>query len=382
LTNDEIVRKIRTELGLDHPIHIQYLRWLGILPQNEWGWSAESSVSDLSVMQIERETGEATMVSALVSNVGETTSDYEVVLKLDATTLEAQRITLGPVPDPNSESLIMEPDASQLITFITSSGTEGTYTIEANGFSDFSGILQGSLGNSLINDRPIIDSILNKIPISLELGIISITIGLLIAFPIGIYSAIRQDTIGDYIGRSIAIFFMAVPAFWIATMLFVFPSKWWGWSPPVQYVPITEDFLANIGQFIIPGVLMGMVMSGVTMRMTRTMMLEVLRQDYIRTAWAKGLKERVVIIRHALKNTMIPVITIIGLQLPVLIGGTVIMEQIFSLPGMGRFMVESLSSRDYAVISGINVMMASIILIANLLVDLTYGWLDPRIRYR
>jgi peptide/nickel transport system permease protein len=112
------------------------------------------------------------------------------------------------------------------------------------------------------------------------------------------------------------------------------------------------------------------------------MMLEVLRQDYIRTAWSKGLKERVVVLRHALKNAMIPVITIIGLQLPILIGGTVIMESIFSLPGMGRFMIESVNSRDYAVVSGINVMMASVILIANLMVDLTYGWLDPRIRYR
>ena len=246
----------------------------------------------------------------------------------------------------------------------------------------FSGILEGNLGASLWTKRPILGEIANKVPISLELGIIAIITGLLIAFPIGIYSAIRQDTIGDYMGRSIAIFFMAVPGFWLATMVWVFPSKWWGWAPSVFYIPIGEDFLGNIKQFIIPGILMGMVMSGVTMRMMRTMMLEVLRQDYIRTAWAKGLRERVVVIRHALKNALIPVITIVGLQLPILIGGTVIMEQIFNLPGMGRFMVESLGARDYTVISGINVMMASVILLANLLVDLTYGWLDPRIRYR
>jgi peptide/nickel transport system permease protein len=150
----------------------------------------------------------------------------------------------------------------------------------------------------------------------------------------------------------------------------------------VVYHPINEDFGKNIVQFIIPGLLMGMVMSGVTMRMTRTMMLEVLRQDYIRTAWSKGLRERVVVVRHALKNAMIPVITIVGLQLPVLIGGTVIMERIFNLPGMGRYMLDALSVRDYPIISGVNIMMATVILFCNLLVDLTYGWLDPRIRYR
>jgi peptide/nickel transport system permease protein len=246
----------------------------------------------------------------------------------------------------------------------------------------FSGILEGDLGDSLWTHRPILDEIVGKIPISLELGIIAIITGLLIAFPIGIYSAIRQDTAGDYLGRSFAIFCMAVPGFWLATMIIVFPSVWWNWTPPMQYVPITENFGDNIKQFIIPSLLMGMVMSGVTMRMTRTMMLEVLRQDYIRTAWSKGLTEQVVVIGHALKNALIPVVTIIGLQLPVLIGGTVVMEQIFNLPGMGRLMIDSLGRRDYSVISGINLIMASVILVANLLVDVTYAYLDPRIRYR
>jgi len=246
----------------------------------------------------------------------------------------------------------------------------------------FSGILQGNLGKSLWSQRPILEEIVGKIPISIELGIIAITTALLIAFPVGIYSAIRQDTAGDYIGRSIAIFCMAVPGFWLATMIIVFPAVWWGWSPPMSYIPIVENFGENIKQFIIPALLMGMIMSGVTMRMTRTMMLEVLRQDYIRTAWSKGLRERVVVIRHALKNAMIPVITVIGLQLPVVIGGTVIMEQIFNLPGMGRLMIDALSRRDYTIISGINIMMASVILVANLVTDLTYAWLDPRVQYR
>jgi len=246
----------------------------------------------------------------------------------------------------------------------------------------FSGILEGDLGDSLWTKRPIVGEIVGKIPISLELGIIALITALLIAFPIGIYSAIRQDTAGDYIGRSFAILCMAVPGFWLATMIIVFPSVWWSWTPPMVYVPITENFADNLKQFIIPSLLMGMVMSGVTMRMTRTMMLEVLRQDYIRTAWSKGLMERIVVIRHALKNALIPVITIIGLQLPILIGGTVIMEQIFNLPGIGRYMIDALSRRDYSVISGINLMMASVVLAANLLTDLTYGMLDPRVRYR
>jgi peptide/nickel transport system permease protein len=246
----------------------------------------------------------------------------------------------------------------------------------------FSGVVQGDLGESLWTRRPILSDILDKIPISLELGFFAIVTALLIALPVGTFSAIRQDSLGDYAGRSIAIFFMAVPGFWLATMIIVFPSVWWGWIPPVDYTPITENVGENLKQFIIPSILMGMVMSGVTMRMTRTMMLEVLRQDYVRTAWSKGLRERVVVIRHALKNALIPVVTIVGLQLPVLIGGTVIMEQIFNLPGMGRFMIESLGRRDYSVISGINLMMASVILMANLLTDLTYGYLDPRIRYR
>lgn len=246
----------------------------------------------------------------------------------------------------------------------------------------FNGILQGDLGNSLWTKRVITEEILSRIPISLELGIISIITGMIVAFPIGIYSAIRQDTIGDYLGRSFAILCIAVPGFWIGTLVFVLPSIWWGWSPSIEYIPITRDFGANIVQFIIPGLIMGTASAGGTMRMTRTMMLEVLRQDYIKTAWAKGLKERAVIVRHAMKNAMIPVVTIIGAQIPTLIGGSVIMEQIFCLPGIGRYMIDAIGQRDYPIISGINLMMASVLLFLILLVDLSYAWLDPRIRYR
>jgi len=372
VTHEEIVEQIRRDLGLDQPIYIQYLRWLGVLPQHGLGSSAEWSISDVEVMRI---TSETSAVRAQLTNTGENASDYQFSLVQNGTTIETKQLTV-------------QANQTMSVSFLASNISEGSYDIEIEGFSDFSGILQGSLGKSLITHEPIITDILSKVPISIELGLIAIITGLLIAFPVGIYSAIRQDSMGDYIARSFAIFCMAVPGFWLATMIWVFSAKWqigggdlWGFLSPV-YIPISENFIGNIKQFLIPGLLMGMVMSGVSMRMTRTMMLEVLRQDYIRTAWSKGLKERVVVLRHALKNAMIPVITIIGLQLPVLIGGTVIMEQIFVLPGMGRYMIESLGARDYAVISGVNIVMASIILLCNLLVDLTYGWLDPRIRYR
>jgi peptide/nickel transport system permease protein len=150
----------------------------------------------------------------------------------------------------------------------------------------------------------------------------------------------------------------------------------------MQLIPFAKDPIGNIGMFVLPAAVLGVTMTGGTMRMTRTMMLEVLRQDYIRTAWAKGLKERVVVTRHALRNAIIPVITIIGMQIPMVIGGSVIIEQIFNLPGLGRMMLTALQERDYPTISGINLFVAVLVIIINILVDVSYGWLDPRIHYQ
>jgi peptide/nickel transport system permease protein len=240
----------------------------------------------------------------------------------------------------------------------------------------------GSLGLSLWKKIPVTGLILERLPITVELGLMALIIAVLVALPIGVYSAIRQDTAGDYLGRTVSILAMSVPGFWIGTMIMVFPALWWGWSPQVQLIRFVDDPLGNLGMFVIPAAVMGMAMSGITMRMTRTMMLEVLRQDYIRTAWSKGLRERVVVLRHALKNALIPVVTIIGLQMPVLIGGTVIIEQIFALPGIGLLMLNAIFNRDYPVISGVMLMMAMFVLIMNLLIDLTYSFLDPRVQYR
>ena len=183
-------------------------------------------------------------------------------------------------------------------------------------------------------------------------------------------------------GRSFAVIGLATPNFWLALMVMIFPAIWWGWSPPMEHIPFVEDPVGNLGIFIIPSLILGTALSAATMRMTRTMMLEVLRQDYIRTAWSKGLKERVVVMRHAVKNALIPVVTLVGLQLPIVVGGAVIMENIFNLPGLGRLMLIALTDRDYPVVSGINLFFGTAVLMFNLLIDLIYSYLDPRIRYR
>jgi peptide/nickel transport system permease protein len=244
------------------------------------------------------------------------------------------------------------------------------------------GVVHGDLGTSMRTHRPITEEFLSKVPISIELGLLAMITGLIIALPIGIFSAIRQDSLGDYAARTAAIVMMSVPGFWLMTMVIVFPAIWWNWIPPMEYIPFTQDPLENLVQFIIPGVLMGASFSGGLMRVIRTMMLEVLRQDYIRTAWAKGLTERTVIVRHALKNALIPVVTIVGMGLPVLIAGSVVTEQIFNLPGVGRWLFDAVNRRDYPIISGMNLMLATLVLFCNLAVDITYAWLDPRVQYR
>jgi len=246
----------------------------------------------------------------------------------------------------------------------------------------FNGLLQGSFGKALWKPFDVSEVLIQRIPITLELGVLAVIISLLVSFPVGIYSAIRQENAIDYLGRSIAIIGLAVPSFWIGIMILLYGSTVFGWSPAIFYIPFFENPIENLGQFIVPAAIMGLAMSASNMRMTRTMMLEVLRQDYIRTAWSKGLEERVVVIRHALKNAMIPIITVIGLQLPVVIGGSVIMEQIFNLPGIGRLMIEAANLRDYAILSGGMLLIATGILVFNLIIDISYGWFDPRIRYR
>ncbi len=242
-------------------------------------------------------------------------------------------------------------------------------------------VLHGSLGKSLLGRFSVREKIAGRLPVTIQLGATALVIGLLIALPVGIYAAIRQDTAADYVGRSVAVIGLATPNFWLAVMVMLYPAIWWGWSPPMRLIPFAKDPLGNLGMFIIPGAILGTAMAAATMRMTRTMMLEVLRQDYVRTAWSKGLKERAVVLRHAVKNAIIPVVTLVGMQLPILVGGSVIMENIFALPGLGRLMLNALENRDYPVVSGINLLFGSAVVVGNLLIDLAYAFLDPRIRY-
>lgn len=246
-------------------------------------------------------------------------------------------------------------------------------------------LFHGDLGTSIARtgERASVAALIGRsLPITLELGLMAMFFALSMAIPVGIISAVRSDTWIDYLVRSFAILGLAIPSFWIGTMVIVYPSIWWSYAPPLRYTSFQEAPLVNLKQFIVPAFLLGLVLAASTMRMTRAMMLEVMRQDYIRTAWAKGLRERAVIYRHALKNALIPVMTQIGLQVGIVIGGSAIIETIFNLPGMGRLMVSAVTARDYPVVQAVTLLTSLFVVAVNFVVDLLYGFLDPRIRYR
>jgi peptide/nickel transport system permease protein len=244
-----------------------------------------------------------------------------------------------------------------------------------------SGVLRGDLGNSLTSRRPVLQELLKRINLTSHLAIMSLTIAVLIAIPVGVLSAVRQDTIMDYLGRLFAILGLSLPDFWLATVAITFLAIWFRWMPPIGFAPIWVEPVRNLSQLLLPALIIGARLAAVSMRMTRSSLLEVLRQDYIRTAWAKGLRERVVIVKHAFKNAFIPVVTIIGQQFSVLLGGTVIVEFIFLQPGVGSLMLDAVVLRDYTLIQGAVLFFAAVTVVMNLLVDLSYAWLDPRIRY-
>jgi peptide/nickel transport system permease protein len=221
-----------------------------------------------------------------------------------------------------------------------------------------------------------------RFPVTLELTFLTIIISVTFGIGVGVFSAIRQETWIDYLGRVVAILALAVPYFWLAILVVVLPAIYWRWTPLWTYVPLSTDALENLKIMIFPALVFGMSRAGPIMRITRSAMLEVQRQDYIRTAWAKGLPERSVILRHAIKNALIPVVSIIGLQIHFYLGGTVIIESIFRLPGMGSFFFEALIRRDFPVVQSVNLIVASFALLLNLIVDFSYAYLDPRIRYR
>ena len=254
------------------------------------------------------------------------------------------------------------------------------------------GVLTGDFGNSLRDGSSIRDRMKDTLPTTMEMAILAIGISLLIAIPVGIISAMRQDSMTDYASRSVAIGFLAIPSFWLGTMIIVYASVWFTKATPLpqDYQQIWENPWQNLqfmlfpfGYFIPvgPAVVLGVALSGTVMRLMRAQMLEVLRQDYVRTAWAKGLAERRVVLGHAIKNALIPVITVVGLQIPIVVGGSVIIESIYNVPGMGQWFFSSIGFRDYTAVQAIALVTAIAVVFSNLAVDIAYAYLDPRIRY-
>jgi peptide/nickel transport system permease protein len=249
-------------------------------------------------------------------------------------------------------------------------------------FSWVGGVVQGDFGTSIWTGQPALLEISKALPLTLEMGGIALGIALLVGLPVGILSATRRNTIIDYLGRFVAIIGLSVPEFALGIMLILALSLWVGWLPPPAYVPLWEDPVANVKQLIFPALVLGLALAAAGMRMTRSAMLEVLREDYIRTAWAKGLGERQVVLRHALKNAFIPVITIVGIQLRRLLGSTVLVETVFSLPGLGRLTIDSMLSRDFIQLQSNLLIIALMVVLINLAVDVSYAWLNPRMRFR
>ncbi len=246
-------------------------------------------------------------------------------------------------------------------------------------FDWFTGIFRGDLGQSLFQSEGVWDIIKRQLPVTLELGILTLIFSNLISIPLGIYCAARQDTISDYVIRTISVLLLSLPVFWIATMVLVYPAKWWGYAPPMSYVSFFTDPVANMKMFLVPALLGAFTQAGMQLRTVRTMTLETMRQDYIRTCWAKGVGENRILFVHALRNSMIPIITMIGGSVAGLVGGSVILESMFNIPGIGAQVVSALDARDYPLVQGCVLVFSIFVMIVNLLVDLAYKWIDPRV---
>jgi peptide/nickel transport system permease protein len=250
-------------------------------------------------------------------------------------------------------------------------------------YADFvGGLFRLDLGTSFVSGEPVMEEIKDRLGPSIELGILQIIVAVAVAVPIGIISAIRQDTWWDYILRFFAIFWLAVPSFFVAVLLLYSLARWAHWSPPITDEGFFEDPLLNMQAMALPALAGGLAIGAIIMRFLRSQMLEVLRQDYVRTAWSKGLRERVVILRHALKNALIPVLTVIGLLLATVASGNVVLETLFQINGIGFYIVNAIRQHDYPVVQGVVLVVAAGLVFVNLVVDITYAWLDPRIRFR
>ena len=242
-------------------------------------------------------------------------------------------------------------------------------------------IVTFDLGKSYRYDLPAWQIIRPLVPVTLELAALSTLFAVLIGVPTGVVSAVRQDTTLDYVLRVFSLAGLAMPSFWLGMVIILALVTWFAWIPPLTYVGPTEDFKLHAVQFLLPALAVGYRSSALIMRITRSSLLEVMREDYIRTAWAKGQTGRVVIWRHALKNALLPVVTVIGIEFAFLIGGLVVTETVFNLPGVARFLVQAILWRDYPIVQNLVMFIAIVVILSNLLVDMLYGVLDPRVRY-
>ena len=244
------------------------------------------------------------------------------------------------------------------------------------------GILRGDLGTSIWYQTPVIDELKDKFVVTVELSIFGIAMAFLMAVPLGIISAVKQDTWPDYISRIVSLVGIALPTFWLSILMVYFLAYTFNWLPPLGYASLWEDPWLNLEQLFFPALAIAFHDLAFTARVTRSSMLEVLREDYMRTARAKGLKEMAVVGRHALKNAILPVVTVSGYQFARALGGVIIVETIFVVPGLGRFVIESILHRDFVVLQAVILLTAAVVLTLNLIIDLLYGILDPRIRYQ
>ncbi len=242
------------------------------------------------------------------------------------------------------------------------------------------GLVQGDLGNSVWSQKPVTELLWRRLGVTLELASIALVMAIAVGVPIGVISAVRQNSVIDYVLRSVSILGLAVPNFAIATMVLVLPTLWWHWAPSLIYTAPGDGLWDHVSQFFIPAAVLSLSLSATIMRLTRTAMLEVMRLDHIRTARAKGLPEATVVYRHALRNALIPVVSLIGVQVAFLLSGAVIIENVFALPGVGRLLVEAVATRDYPLVQGITVVAGLLVIVTNLVVDLSYGILDPRVK--
>jgi peptide/nickel transport system permease protein len=239
----------------------------------------------------------------------------------------------------------------------------------------------GNLGKSYRYDLPAWEIIRPLVPVTVELAALSLVVAVLLGVPTGVVSAVRQDTRLDYALRVVSLAGLSMPSFWLGMVIILGLVAWFGWIPPVTYVHPTENFPLHVVQFMLPALAVGYRSSALIMRITRSSLLEVLREDYVRTAWAKGQTKRVVIWRHALKNAILPVVTVIGIEFAFLIGGLVVTETVFNLPGLARFLVQAILWRDYPIVQNLVMIIAVVVILSNLAVDMLYGVLDPRVRY-